>query len=139
MLWQAAEIDLKLAALRKEAYANFTAARVGTPVPKIWDLLEAAFEGSDSEDKVEEKDPNTALLAKKPRSETPSMTNSAVSPKSTLPSTTASTTLPVAVTLEEYHSILPVKSLPSLYNTGIPNMQHFNARKSSLLLHPVYI
>ena len=80
-----AELDLKLAALKKEAYANFTAAIVGAPVPKLWDLLETAFGGSDSKDEVEEEDQDTALLAKRPRSEPPSTTTSAVVPESTMP------------------------------------------------------
>ena len=37
-----------------------------------------------------------------------------------MPGATASATHPVAVTLEESHSILPVESLP-LYDTGIPH------------------
>ena len=38
MLWLVAEVDLKLAALKKEAYAQFTPAIVGALVPKLWDL-----------------------------------------------------------------------------------------------------
>ena len=116
-----AEIDLKLAVLKKEVYANFTAVIVGAPVPKLLDLLEEGFGGSNSEDKVEE-DPDTVPLAKRPRLETPSMASSAVSSKSTMPSATASTTLLVAITLEQSHSILPVKSLP-LYDTAILHEQ----------------
>ena len=51
-----AELDFKLAALKREPYANFTATMVGVPVSKLWDLLEAAFRGSDSEDEVEVED-----------------------------------------------------------------------------------
>ena len=59
MLQQAAELDLKWVALKKEAYSNFTTAIAGTPVPKLWDLFEAAFGSSSSEDGVEEEDPDT--------------------------------------------------------------------------------
>ena len=38
-------VDLKPAALKKEAYSLFTAAIVGAPVSELWDLLEAAFGG----------------------------------------------------------------------------------------------
>ena len=43
MLQLAVELDLKLADLKKEAYANFTTAIMGAPVPKLWDLLEVTF------------------------------------------------------------------------------------------------
>ena len=111
---------MKLAALKKEAYANFTAAIVGVSVPKLWDVLEVALGGSNSEDEVEEEDQDTALPAKRSRLESSSMTTSAVTPESTMPSATASTTPLVAITLEESCSVLPVESL-SLYNTGIPH------------------
>ena len=38
MLQLAAELDLKSAALKKEAYANFTTAIAGAPVPRLWDF-----------------------------------------------------------------------------------------------------
>ena len=52
MLQLAAELDLKSAVLKKKAYCNFTAAIAGAPVPKLWNLLEAAFLGSDSKEGV---------------------------------------------------------------------------------------
>ena len=64
MLQLEAELDLKLAALKKETYANFTTAIVGAPVPKLWNLIEATFWGSNSEDEQEEEDQDTAPPAK---------------------------------------------------------------------------
>ena len=87
-----AGLDLKSVALKKEAYANFTAAIADAPVPKLWDLLEEAFGGSNIEDGIEEEGPETELLAKRLRSEPSSMTTSAVSPETTIPRATASTT-----------------------------------------------
>ena len=89
MLQLVAEQELKLAALNKEGYANFNAAIAGAPAPKLWDLLEAAFGVSNSEDEEEEEDQDMAPSAKRPRSEPPSTNTSAVAPKSTMPGTTA--------------------------------------------------
>ena len=94
MLWLAAELDFKLAALKKEANTNFTAAITGAPVYKLRDLLEAAFGGSDSKDGVEEEDSDITPLAKRLRSEPSSMATSAVSPETLGPRATTLTTPP---------------------------------------------
>ena len=92
----------------------------GAPVPKLWDLLEAAFGDSDSKDGVEEDDPDTALLAKRPRLEPSSIVTPAVSPQPTMTGATALTTPPLVITLKESCSVLPVESMP-MYDMGIPH------------------
>ena len=80
MLQLAAELDPKSAALKKEVYSHFTAAMAGAPVPELWDLLEAAFGGSDSKEDIEEDNPDITPSAKRLRSEPSSMVTPSTSP-----------------------------------------------------------
>ena len=115
MLCLAAELDLKSAALKKEAYSHFTAAIAGVPVPKLWDLWEAAFGGSDSEEDIEEDDLGIPLPAKRPRSEPSSMATLSTNPEPTIPRATISATPPWSTPLNATQCYASGKPTPVQY------------------------